>query len=299
MSLGMSLGGTKVLIAGCGDLGTRLGLELARGGAEVYGLRRQAHKLPSPLRGLSADLAAPRGLDDLPATDLVVYALAADGYNDEAYRKAYVDGVRHLLQALEGRPPRRWLHVSSTSVYGQQNGEWVDEDSVTEPAAFSGRRLLEGEQILRQSPVGSVVLRLSGIYGPGRTRLLESVRRGTAVCSQPPVYTNRIHSLDAVAALHHLAGLERPAPLYLGVDHEPALDGDVKRWLAEQLGAPVPAMAEPASEGATRAASGTPRRSRRSHKRCSNRLLLEHGFRFKYPDFRAGYSELIDQLRGS
>ncbi|MEM9599202.1 MAG: NAD-dependent epimerase/dehydratase family protein [Acidobacteriota bacterium] len=275
----------KALIAGCGDLGTRVGLALAAEGAEVWGIRRNPELLPAPLRGLAVDLSVPGLWPTLPEADLVVYALAADRFEDGAYRRAYVDGVRHLLGALGDRPPRRWLHVSSTSVYAQSGGVWVDESSATEPVSFSGRRILEGEEVLRGSGVAATVLRLSGIYGPGRTRLVDSVRQGRAVCYDPPVHTNRIHVDDAAGALVHLAKLGAPADLYLGTDHRPAPDGEVKRWLAARLGVPEPPPG-PVTPGS---------RAMRSDKRCSNRRLLDSGFRFRYPDYRSGYGELLDR----
>lgn len=282
---------SRVLIAGCGDLGTRLGLALADRGATVWGLRRSPERLPPAIHGLRGDLATPEGIESIDFAalgpfDLVVYALAADRFDDDAYRRAYVDGVRHLLAALEKTPPSLWLHVSSTSVYAQSAGEWVDESSATEPGSFGGRRLLEGEALLAAAPVRSTILRLSGIYGPGRNRLLESVRRGRATCAEPPVFTNRIHVEDAVGALMHLATLEEPEPVYIGVDHEPTLDGEVKRWLASRLGVPAPKVGPPSSTS----------RRMRSNKRCSNRRLLAAGYTFRYPDFRAGYAALIEEL---
>ena len=274
----------KVLIAGCGDLGTRLGLRLVDHGHAVWGLRRRPERLPAAIRGLAGDLATADGLPALPAVDLVVYAAAADRRADEAYRAAYVDGVRHLLAALRDRALKRWLHVSSTAVYAQVGGAWVDESSATLPEDFGGQRILQGERLLAASDVASTILRLSGIYGPRRTRLLDQVRRGEAICYQPPVYTNRIHVDDAVGALVHLAGVERPEKVYLGVDHEPVTDGRVKRWLAKRLGV------DPPPDG-PRPAGG---RRARSNKRCSNHLLVASGYRFLHPDYRSGYGSLID-----
>lgn len=289
-----------ILIAGCGDLGTRLGRRLAEAGHAVWGLRRSPDKLPADVdgfHGLAADLfdadALAESLRDAPfaAVDRVVYATAASGFEDDAYRRAYVEGVRNLLRALDaaGLRPKRWVHVGSSSVYAQENGEWVDEDSPTEPEHFGGRRLLEGEALLDEAtvagqPLETVVLRLTGIYGPGRTRLIDSVRSGRARCYDPPVYSNRIHVDDAAAALEHLLFLAPVDDLYLGVDHEPAPDGEVKRWLAEQLGVADPPTAEP-SPGS---------RAMRSNKRCRNARLVASGFRFRYPNYRVGYGELLD-----
>src|SRR5262249_35295810 len=161
-------------------------------------------------------------LADLPgALDVVVYAASPAGRDDAFYRTAYVEGLRNLLAALtaRGQKPRRTIFVSSTAVYGQTRGEWVDETSPTQPTHSWGKRLLEAEALLRESGLSGVVLRLGGIYGPRRTRLVDEVRQGrAAVARGGPRYTNRIHREDCVGALDHLIELAEPADCYLGVD---------------------------------------------------------------------------------
>lgn len=277
----------RILIAGCGDVGSRLGGLLARRGHQVWGLRRHPENLPEGIEPLAADLTDPATLQDLPPDlDLVFYTAAADGRSDEAYRQAYVDGVRHLLEALQesGQTPQRVVFTSSTGVYGQGDGSWVDETSPTEPESSTGRRVLEGEELVAEGPFPAVSLRLGGIYGPGRTRLLDRVRRGEATCPEgPPVYTNRIHSEDAAAALAHLGFLENVEPCYVGVDRKPADLCEVLRFLARRLSAAPP-----------RTSSEAPRRG---SKRCSSRRLFDSGFRFVYPTYREGYGEMIENLR--
>ena len=118
----------------------------------------------------------------------VFYLVSAGGSDDPHYRRAYVDGPRALVEALAGqaKPPGRIVMVSSTAVFAQQAGEWVDETSPTEPTHFSGRRLLEGEQVIRSGPIPATVVRLAGIYGPRRTRLVERVRSGAATYARRP-----------------------------------------------------------------------------------------------------------------
>jgi nucleoside-diphosphate-sugar epimerase len=279
----------RILIAGCGYVGTALGRRLAASDDEVWGLRRSPGGLPPEIRPLAADLGELDSLAGLPpGLDVVIYAASAAGPTDDAYRAAYVDGLANLIQALVagGQRPRRLLFTSSTAVYGQVGGEWVDEGSPTRPKAFSGRRLLEAEAVAAAAPFPAVVLRLAGIYGPGRTWLIDAVRRGEARCDDgPPIYTNRIHRDDAAGALAHLIALPEPDPLYLGVDCEPAERCEVLRWLAARLGAPPPAI------GPAETAGGGPRRG--GNKRCSNARLLASGYRFTYPSFRQGYGAML------
>lgn len=280
-------GHDRILIAGCGDVGSRLGRLLADRGHMVWGLRRDPEVLPRAIQPVAADLSDPSTLDDLPeGLDLVVYTAAADGRDETAYRAAYVDGPRNLLDALQraGETPRRWLFTSSTGVYGQDDGSPVDEDSPTEPASMTGRVMLEGEQVFRDAPWPAVVARLAGIYGPGRTRLLDRIEAGEARCSDSEThYTNRIHADDAAAALAHLAYLDDPAPTYVVVDDEPAERCRVLRDLAEHLGAPPPPHDEPTAH------------RRGANKRCSNWRLKETGFTLRYPSYREGYREMIEQ----
>lgn len=277
----------RILIAGCGDVGCRLGRRLVAAGFRVWGLRRNPAVLPAGFEPVAADLTRADTLRELPSDlDAVVYTAAADGRSDDAYRRTYVEGVENLLAVLEAQasPPRRLVFTSSTGVYGQSGGEWVDEGSVTRPDGFPGRRVLEGEERFRAGPIPSISLRLGGIYGPGRTRLLDRVAAGEAVCPEgPPLYTNRIHSEDAAGALHHLLELTAPEPIYLGVDHRPADLCEVLRYLARRLGADPPRSAPRDEAG------------RRGSKRCSSRRLRDSGYRFLYPTYREGYEALIRQ----
>lgn len=272
-----------VLIAGCGDLGTEVGLRLAATGHRVIGLRRSPGVLPPAIEGLAADLSRP--LDGLPGdVELVAYTAAADARTVDAYRHAYVDGLRHVLDGLEaaGAAPRRVLFVSSTAVYGVDDGSWVDEDTPAEPATATGAVVREAERLLLGRGLAEpVVLRLAGVYGPGRSRLPDRVRDGTAVVPDRPVHTNRIHRDDAAAAVVHLlTAVADPDPVYLGVDHAPVERAEVLRFLADELGAPPPP-------------AGPVRDTRGGDKRCRNDRLVATGFSFAYPTYREGYRAVL------
>jgi nucleoside-diphosphate-sugar epimerase len=278
----------RILIAGCGDVGIELGVRLVEDGHTVWGLRRHCDTLPSSLHALPADLTRPETLQALPpALDVVFYTAAPSSSSADNYRATYVEGIRHLLTALATQEQnlQRFIFTSSTGVYAQESGEWVDETSPTEPMHFSGRELLIAEHEVLNSAFPATVVRLGGIYGPGRTRLIDSVRQGTAVCTDgPPVYTNRIHRDDCAGVLQHVMQLPQPDRLYVAVDHDPADQCGVLQWLALQLGLP-PLRKATAADARTRVA--------RSNKRCSNSKLVATGYVFRYSTFREGYQVLL------
>jgi nucleoside-diphosphate-sugar epimerase len=285
----------SVLIAGCGDLGTEAGLRFAAAGHRVVGWRRSPEKLPPDIEGVAADLAS-ANLPPVPVdTTAVVVAVAADSSTEAAYRAAYVDGLANVLDALERDHvrPRRVLIVSSTAVYGDADGGWVDENTTPAPGGYSGRILIEAEELLHRRFEGTgtdaMALRLGGIYGPGRTRLIDQVRAGSAMIPAEVRYTNRIHRDDAAAAIVHLCSMEfTPHPVYVGVDNQPADLGEVLRFLAEELGLPHPrAIARESEGGATQAGRG-------GNKRCGNQRLRSTGFEFSFPTFHEGYRAILE-----
>lgn len=275
-----------VLIAGCGRIGTRLGQQLAQRGARVLGLRRRETPLPAPLETVQADMTRPETLTGKlpPHLDRVYFIATPGAFEDEAYRLAYVVGLTHLLGTLReaGQSPRRIVLVSSTAVYGQLQGEWVDETSPTEPNAFSGQRMREAERTLLESEFPGVAVRFGGIYGADRTRMLDRVRQGKPCVADPPHYTNRIHEDDAVGILEHIGDLTEAKPIYLGVDSAPCTQCELMDWLADRLDLPRPERSE-GSAGGTRG----------SNKCCRNDRLLASGYRLHYPTFREGYEAML------
>lgn len=272
----------QVLVAGFGDLGAGLAEQLAGSpDFEVKGLRRRPVQSVCPV--WSADLCNPDSLQDVPRRfDYLVYTATPEARTPEAYRAAYRQGLENILAHLELGCLQRVLFVSSTAVYGQQQGEWVDESSVTAPSAFSGQILLDTEQWLYEQPVPATRVRFAGIYGPGRERLIRKVLAGCEATPEPPSYTNRIHRADCVAMLARLladakAGHAVP-DVVLGVDQEPASEWDVLCWLAQQLDVPGP-----------QAVPGTGKQN----KRCQSQWLAASGMVLRYPDFRAGYGAEI------
>ena len=276
---------SRILIAGCGDVGTALGLMLCERGHEVLGARRSVRRLPAPLRPLAVDVTDRGAVErTIPAVDVVVYAVAAGRRDEGAYRRAYVDGVSALLDVLEQRaePPWRAFFVSSTSVYGERGGAWIDETSPLQPRGFSGESLAAGERRMLASPIPATIVRFAGIYGPGRGWLVERARAGADCAGDPPRYTNRIHRDDCAGALAHLVTREQVDDVYIGVDDAPVEECEVMEWLAARLDAPAPRRVrrgEAAGQG--------------SGKRCSNARLRASGYRFRYPTYREGYAAVL------
>lgn len=277
----------KLLIVGCGDLGQRLARRLQTTGMAVTGLRRHPPAEPSPgLDWYAGDARDPACLDGLlgQGFDDILITLTPDERSDAGYERGYIEPCQQLLAALArtGQRPRRLLFVSSTSVYAQDKGEWVDEDSPALPVNFNGRRLLEAEQLLMASGQAVTRVRFSGIYGPGRMRLLEQLRSGRARVTD--AFTNRIHAEDCAGFLAHLIAMGRAgqplADLYLASDSAPVSSRTLMGWLAQTLGLPMPAEDPNHNPGS-------------AHRRCSNRRMLDTGYCLQYPDYRAGYGALL------
>ena len=271
-----------VLIAGCGDLGTEVGLRLVALGRPVVGLRRRAGLLPAALNGQSVDLARQRPVVP-PDTDMVIVTVAAGSPDPDVYRAAYVTGLANLLDALDEAAvtPRRFLLVSSTAVYDIDDGSTVTEQTLPNPGPGTDSILLEAEQLLGRRMPSAVVLRLGGVYGPGRERLISQVREGRATLAARFRLTNRIHRDDAAALIVHLMlRTEAPESLYLGVDSTPVPGAEVLAFLAAELGLPEPEIVETGGR-------------RGGNKRVSNQRVLDTGFVFGYPSYREGYRAVL------
>lgn len=277
----------SVVIAGCGDVGSRLASQLLAAGWEVHGLRRNVSRLPEGVIGIAGDLFNKECPDTWPigGVDYLVYCAAATDHDEAGYRKAYVQGLQHVLEWLGdyGQEPKHLVFVSSSSVYGQQDGEWVDETSATQAVGYSGQVMLEAEQVAFDSGIPATTLRLTGIYGPGREWLLSQVRQGYRVAVEPPLYGNRIHVDDAAGLLAFLLQhVEQGGSLdkvYIGVDDAPAPLAEVVDWLRGYLG--VTEWAEDASV------------RRAGSKQCSNARAKALGWTPTYPSYREGYAAIL------
>jgi nucleoside-diphosphate-sugar epimerase len=268
----------NILIVGCGDVGTRLGTQLIAEGHRVAGLKRHPPGIEEGIRYLKADITNTDSLAGLEADfDQLFYIVSADGRNEASYRAVYQTGLRNVLEKFPGTP---WIFVSSTSVYGQSRGEWVDETSPAEPDSPNARLIREAEEQVLAAHRGNIVVRFSGIYGPGREHLVRLAASRPAIQQTPPYYTNRIHRDDCAGALaflfkQRLAGRALEA-CYLASDDEPAPMWEVVSWLAARQHCPPPVV-KAAGDGAP------------MNKRCSNARLKALGYRFLFSGYREGY----------
>lgn len=272
---------TAVMIA-CGDIGTRFALGLDPDEWRRVAMRRRTELLPAQLEAVSADLLRPETLGFLAGLQpyLLLFTPTPTGRSVEGYRQGFEMAAQGIVDALADHPPEQVLMVSSTRVYAEVDGDWVDEDAplaTEDPVAGS---IIRAEQLFLDAFGGACILRSGGLYGDGPGYLLRRVAAGELTPPLPLRFSNRIHREDLVAALHWLAGNRRRHRVYNAVDDAPVPTQEVERWLCEQLGvdwAPRPSgPAEP-----------------RGHKRVSNQRLHDTGFEFRFPNYRAGYAEVL------
>ncbi len=276
-----------VLVAGAGWLGGALARSLAARGHRVTAVRRDpaaAGALAAPgIVPLALDLAAPGAEEDLPRDlDAIVACQSAGGEGAAAYREAYVGVTGALLRrAARADRPLAFVYTGSTGVFGQGGGVEVDEETPPLAGSPASAVLREAELLVTGASgpgLRTAVIRLSGLYGPGREWPVERVRSGRiALGPGDAAWLNLLHRDDAVAAVEAVLERGRPGAVYHGTDAEPVRRGDLVRWVAGRLGIPPPRLPDGA------APPPTPDRRVRG-----DRTRAELGVRLKYPSFREG-----------
>ncbi len=275
----------KILIVGAGDVGGRSARLLAAQGHAVWALRRQ----PQPIAGVQAvvaDVTRPETLVGLPEDiEFVIVALSPGGGGVAAYEAVYREGTRAVLAALPRSALRHVFWLSSTSVYGAHQGEWITEATPAVAPTPTSAVLLQAEAVAASVGVPCTVLRLGGLYGPGRLRLLRWVEAGRPVSRQPGAWSNRLHVADAAGLVAHLVTLAQAGhalpPVVLGVDGQPTRLPEVLDWIAAQRQLPpVPDSGEVTVD---------------QGKRVAAEAATALGYHWQYPDFRAGYAALCQQ----
>ncbi|HEV3301223.1 MAG TPA: SDR family oxidoreductase [Planctomycetaceae bacterium] len=280
----------RALVIGCGYLGRRVAAIWRAEGMQVSALTRSPQNAAvlaeQGIEPIIGDVLLPETLRSLPEIEIALYAVGYDRHSAASKREVYVRGLANVLEARSPRV-RRFLYISSTSVYGQDAGEWVDETSETLPSTEDGQIVLAAEENVRNAcPKGvATVLRFSGIYGPGRLlRRIESVRRGEPIAANPDGLLNLIHVDDGAIVVSRLANRDVLQTTYLITDDRPVPRREYYSLLAKLVGANEPLFQFDAS--ATRGGL---------NKRCSNaRLKSELGDILRFPTIETGLPHSVE-----
>jgi nucleoside-diphosphate-sugar epimerase len=290
----------RVAILGCGYVGLELGRQLTASGHDVVGVRRSDGGLAAiedaGFEAVRADVTDAESLSAVPDVDWLVFAASSGGRGADAAQRVFVDGLRTAIGQFAARDdaPNRLVYTSSTGVYGDHDGAFVDESTPLDPTTEKTEVLVEAERVAREvaseSGIDGTVARFAGLYGPDRYRLHRYL--------DGPVtegYLNMVHRDDAAGAVAYLLenDLARDE-VVLVADDEPADKWTFADWLAEQCGRPAPpkrTKAERLSEGDLSEAA---RRRILTSKRCSNDYLRELGYELRYPTYREGYRSAVE-----
>lgn len=280
----------RIFVAGTGFTGSRILKRLQANGHEVWGCNRRGVCTECPRVPVAEiDVLSKEGLkalENLPEMDVLISTLSGTGLKDPAdYRALYVDGPRRLMNALRWRhSPRVWM-LGSTGVYGETEGEWVDEQTEPRPLHRNGEVQLEAERALRAACDDCSILRLSGLYGPGRTRLVRQAMRKRPFL-KPDIWSNQIHGDDVAEVVAFLADRNcAPPPVLLVSDTCPAQRKEIFTWVRETCGCPEGCLDEDHPRRAT---------ANRGNKRICTDKLKSLGVTLRYPSYREGLRDLCE-----
>ncbi|QLD90202.1 SDR family oxidoreductase [Natronomonas salina] len=289
----------RVAILGCGYVGLELARQLADD-HEVVGVRRSADGIAAVeetgAEAVQADVTDSADLEGVPDVDALVFAASSGGRGAEAARRVYVEGLRTVLETFGARedPPERLVYTSSTGVYGDHDGDWVDESTPLDPTTEKTRVLAEAERVAREEApehgIDGAVARFAGLYGPDRYRL-ERYLEGPVTEG----YLNMIHREDAAGVVRFMLE-STDEDLLLAVDDEPVEKWAFADWLADECGVERPPK-RTKDERLEDDLSEAARRRILTSKRCSNDRLRELGYEFRYPTYRAGYGAAVEAFR--
>jgi nucleoside-diphosphate-sugar epimerase len=272
------------LIVGCGYLGQRVAALWRQRGERVYATTRRPEGAEvlrrQGLEPIVCDVLDPASLRMLPAADTVVYAVGLDRGSGATMRAVYVDGLAHVLEQMP--LPGRFVYVSSSSVYGQVDGGWVDETAATEPQEEAGRVVLAAEGVLRRMLSAAVVLRFAGIYGTGRLLRRKTIEAGEPIVGDEQKWLNLIHVEDGARAVLAAAEQARAGELYNICDDLPVRRRAFYAEMARRLAAPPPRFVAPPPE------QPTPPHEKGNRRLANRRMKEELRVVLRYADYRQG-----------
>jgi nucleoside-diphosphate-sugar epimerase len=276
------------LILGCGYLGRRAADLWLTQGRNVSALTRNPATANSfrqqGIEPILGDVLRPESLSALPKVDTVLYAIGLDRASGASMRSVYVDGLANVLAHLPR--PQRFIYVSSSSVYGQSDGGWVDEDSATEPREKSGQVVLEAEQLLHAELPEAMILRFAGIYGRGRLLRQKTIAAGEPIAGDADKWLNLIQVEDGAQAVLAAEQRGQPGHIYNICDDQPVRRRDFYTELARLLGAPLPTFVAP------RADQPMPPHEQGNRRIRNRRMREELGVALRYANY-------VDGLRAS
>lgn len=284
---------TSCLVIGCGYLGERVAALWQAAGHHVSVVTRSSQRAKtlraSGFLPIVAEITQPETLANLPAADVVLFAVGHDRAAGLPIEQVYVDGLKNVLAALP-RVPQRFVYISSTGVYGQVDAEWVTEASACEPTRAGGRACLAAEALLQASPVGpqAIILRLAGIYGPGRIPRVADIRAGLPIAAPPEGFVNLIHVDDAARIVVAAAEQLTPPQLYIVSDGHPVQRAEYYAELARLVGAPPPTFTPPAAEAHVAQRAGSDKRV------SSAKLFADLPLKLQYPSYREGLAAIVE-----
>jgi nucleoside-diphosphate-sugar epimerase len=284
------------LVVGCGYLGERVAALWRAAGQRVSVVTRSAERAEtlraSGYEPVVADITRIETLVNLPEADVVLFAVGHDRAAGIPIEQVYVDGLRNVLAALPS-VPQRFVYISSTGVYGQVDAQWVTEASACEPARAGGRACLAAETLLQASRVGpqAMLLRLAGIYGPGRIPRVADIRAGVPIAAPPDGYVNLIHVEDAARIVVAVAEKLTPPQLYNVSDGHPVQRSDYYAELARLVDAPPPTFTPPPAEAHVAQRAGSDKRI------SSAKLFADLPLKLQYPSYREGLAAIVSQAK--
>jgi nucleoside-diphosphate-sugar epimerase len=288
----------RVLILGCGYVGMAAGRQLLGAGHSVVGVRRTAEAVgelrAAEIEGAIGDLTRRADLDRLDGPfDAVINTVSSSRGGAAEYREVYLEGTRTVLDWLRDHPVQRYVYTSSTSVYAQVDGSWVDESSPALASGETGRLLRDTEDLLlaaaRERAFPAVILRVAGIYGPGRGFLFQQFLKGEArISGEGRRFINMVHRDDVATALVTVLERGESGGIFNCVDDAPVTQAEFLGWVTDHLGRPMPPSVPEPDPGT--------RKRGLSHKRVSNERLRGLGWIPRFPSWREGYAPWVAEV---
>lgn len=285
------------LIVGCGYLGMRVARRWLAAEEPVAAVTRHARRAEefraTGILPIIAEVTEPTSLEQLRPLlgpgDTLLYAVGYDRSAGKPMDEVYIQGLRNVLAAINP-DIGRVIYVSSTGVYGQVAGETIDEESPTVPTREGGRVCLAAEHLLLESPFGdrAVILRMAGIYGPGRVPNRADLLAQKPLSFDPASALNLVHVDDGATVVLAAEKSATPPRTYVVSDGHPVARGDYYTELARLWNAPVPVFAEPGGSVAPSRRGGADKRVDPA------RMRRELAPVFQYPDYRAGLQSIVE-----